>query len=68
MRFKIKETAQDVILCCCILHNVRKMFDLPQKQYADYEYRQQIQISENIQRQPHDLRLQNYLIDHYFVE
>lgn len=66
MQFKKKETAQDVVVACCIIHNMRKIYDQPIKEYPEYEYRHQIQVSENLQRLPQQHRLQNYLINHYF--
>lgn len=35
MRFRKKETAQDVVVSCCILHNVRKIIDTPEKEYSE---------------------------------
>lgn len=68
MRFRKKENTQDVIVSCCILHNIRKEFKKENKRYTELEYRQQRQISEYIQHYAHaqQFRLQNYLIDHYF--
>lgn len=66
MRFKKKESTQDVIVSCCILHNLRKEFKKKDKKYTAMEYRQQRQISENIQQHAQQPRLQNYLINHFF--
>lgn len=66
MRFKRNETAQDVVVSCCILHNMRKAFDKKTKHYTALEHRQQLQISAHFQQQAQQNRLQNYLIENYF--
>lgn len=63
MRFRDQKNTQDIIVACCILHNMRKEFDGKNEHYTNLEYRRQIEISANIQ-QP--LRLQNYFLENYF--
>lgn len=65
MRFSRKEIAQDVVVCCCILHNMRKNFDAQAKTYSNIEYLRQIEISEDLQTLP-QLSIQDYLIQHFF--
>lgn len=66
MRFRIKETAQDVIVCCCILHNILKSFNKANKEYTANQHQQQLQIGQDLQRLPPQQRIQNYLIDNFF--
>lgn len=68
MRFRQKETAQDVVVCCCILHNMRKNFDTQEKQYSEAECKFQIQISEYLNRQPQPqlINVQEYVMENYF--
>lgn len=67
MRFRKQARTQDVIVSCCVLHNMRKKFDTRKKKYTSNEYQHQIQISQHLQRQPQQQRLQNYLIENYFI-
>lgn len=73
MRFKKKNTAQDVVVCCCVLHNMRKMAKQNPNQYSNEEIIQQNQVSQSVldaednyqnQRQP--FRIQNFLIQNHF--
>ncbi|XP_055309089.1 putative nuclease HARBI1, partial [Sitodiplosis mosellana] len=69
LRFKTNKIAQDIVVSCCILHNLRKEFDQKPKHYTPLEQRQQIEISEHFQQHAQhsqQIRLQNYLIDNYF--
>lgn len=66
MRFRKQHTTQDVIVSCCILHNMRKEFDRQNRNYTLREFQQQIQISANIPQNNQNLRLQNYLLDNHF--
>lgn len=66
MRFRKAETAQDVIVSCCVLHNMCKRFKKKNKHYTVSEYREQIQISGNLGHNANQIRLQNYLINNYF--
>lgn len=78
MRFKKKETAQDVVVCCCILHNMRKMKRRPRvNTVQEIEHQNEIcqetlEAEENFQnlrqgrRQPQRFRIQNFLIENYF--
>lgn len=69
LRFRKKETAQDVVVSCCILHNMRKSLDQKPKRYTEVERRQQIEISEHFHQYAQNsqqTRLQNYLIENYF--
>lgn len=66
VRFRRQETTQDVIVSCCILHNMRKEFDKINKNYTLLEYRRQIEISGNIPQHDPNFRLQNYLVENYF--
>lgn len=66
MRFRQRETAQDVVVCCCILHNMRKSLDAPAKEYSNFEYEFQRQLSEDLRRQLQIVNLQDYIIDNFF--
>lgn len=66
MRFAKKETAQDVVVCCCILHNMRKNYDyVLRDDYTREEYQLQRDIGAELLSQPPQ-RIQNFLVNHYF--
>lgn len=68
MRFRKKETAQDVVVCCCILHNMRKIIDTPEKEYSEIACLFQNELSEhfNERPQPHLIILQDFIMQNYF--
>lgn len=74
MRFHKKETAQDVIVTCCVLYNIRKLIgEKHVNEYGDGEIANQIEIGQqalraerNFQRNQRDFRFQNFLINNYF--
>lgn len=66
MRFSRRDIAQDVVVSCCILHNIRKTYNERAKEYSENEYEIQRRISEDLHMYPHQRRLQDYLIQHYF--
>lgn len=48
MRFERKETAQDVVVSCCILYNMRKLAKPQTPRYDQQEFQQQIEIGQNV--------------------
>lgn len=67
MRFAKKETAQDVVVCCCILHNMRKNYDYPiRNDYKREEYQLQRDIGAELLHTQPPQRIQNFLVNHYF--
>lgn len=69
MRFRQRETAQDVVVCCCILHNMRKVLDAKPKKYSEFELEYQNQLSENFLNNPRArfVNLQQYIIDNLII-
>lgn len=66
MGFRKKEIALDVVVCCCILHNMRKSFDQNENEINENENQHQLRITTELERLPRNVRLQCHLIDHYF--
>lgn len=66
MRFRRPQNAQDVVVSCCILHNMRKYFRRGNENYTAMEMRQQNELSQRVQQLPPQQRLQNFLIDNFF--
>lgn len=66
MRFRKSETTQDVIVSCCILHNMRKQFRRKTKHYSALELGQQQEISDRLPRNQQRFRLQDFLINSHF--
>lgn len=53
MRFSRRDIAQDVVVSCCILHNIRKTYNERAKEYSENEYEIQRRISEDLHMYPH---------------
>lgn len=71
MRFPKKETAQDVVVTCCILHNMRKATKQLRQVYTQNEYQHQNLITRNLLEAEQNMRaqrfrIQNFLVDNYF--
>lgn len=72
MNFKKKATAQDVIVCCCVLYNMLKMEKATNQNnnYTAAEVRRQVQIGQQALDAEGEwrgqFRIQDFLIDHYF--
>lgn len=72
MRFKKKETAQDVVVSCCILHNMRKIEKQQNHDFREVEFQRQIEIGQNVLHAERNwlgreqFRIQNCLLQTYF--
>lgn len=72
MTFRKKETAQDVIVCCVVLHNMRKLLHQTQRQPStEAEILHQERTSQNsevyeIEEGGNRFRVQDFLVNQYF--
>lgn len=69
MNFKKKETAQDVVVCCAILHNMRKMVEPNVCDYTREEIQRQLAIQQDFQvarMGRNALRIQDFLVNQFF--
>lgn len=73
MRFKKRGTGEAVVVCCCILHNMRKVAKQRDQNIQQHELQQQMNIGQNILdayqgwRGPRQtFRIQNMLLQDHF--
>lgn len=66
MRFRSPRTTQDVIVSCCILHNIYKHFQKKDKKYTELEKMRVIRLCDDVQQLPQHHRLQNWIVQNYF--
>lgn len=71
MRFCKKDTAQDVVVSCCILHNFRKSIKQVPQVYNVIEYQLQNEINQNLFDAENNMgsqqfKIQNFLVNNYF--
>lgn len=71
MRFRKKDTAQDVVVACCILHNLRKSIAQPPQVYNMNEYQLQNEIILDMfdaeqNMMPQQFKIQNFLVNNFF--
>lgn len=71
MTFSIKETAQDVVICCAILYNMKKMAKQQTIDFTQAEIHRQLSIEQDfevaeIQDGGNEYRIQDFILNHIF--
>lgn len=69
MRFKKRAAAQDVVVTCCILHNMRKLTKVRNYDYTEIELLRQTAIADSweiVEMEDGEERMQNFLVHHHF--
>lgn len=71
MTFRMKETAQDVVVCCAILHNMKKIAKQQTLEYSPDEINHQLAIEQDfevaeIEDGGNEYRIQEFILNHIF--